>query len=256
MYHDLGHLGQQQAYGITAAAAGTTAAVTKGVATALQSTSKALSVIPIVGGIVAGVATILELFHVGEGCGQACIESAQTEQIFEIAADNILAAAKAGMITASQAVAAMQWIQQQGDAQMAQLAQTDSKAKAGQVNMDKVIQDEIKSVAPNTPPIPTDAPTAALDPTKLETSIFIQSGWYAQSRAAGASLALQAIAEVTGVASGTAAAPAAQIAPTTPGAAAGIVSEVESFVSSLTSTELVVGVGIVAALGYFALRKR
>jgi hypothetical protein len=249
MYRAVGKLGQvQKTYGEVGAGAGAVATVAK----AGSSFLPAVSAVPIVGGIIAGVAGLLALFHVGQGCGNACIESAQTEEIFEAATENILYAAKAGMITASQAQAAMQWILQQGDAAMTQLLQSDSKAKGGKTNMDKVIAQEIASIAPNVPPIPTDAPTRALDATALQASIFVQpgTGKYPQSVSAASSLALQAIAEATGISS-----QAVASASGSGTQSAGIVGQVESAIGGLTSTELVVGLGILGLLGYFALRR-
>jgi len=194
------------------------------------------------------VETLLSLFHVGQGCGQACITSADTEQIFEAAADDVYAAAKAGMITEAEAVAAIQWLQQQGDAQMANLAQSDSKAKSGQQNMDKTLQAEIAAVHGNTS-IPISVPTAALNPTQLTSSVFIQpgtSGWYADAVSQGSSLALQAIADATNVTA--AQAPAAAAGTATVSASGSLTSDVSSLFSGLSSTQLSIGVALIAAV--------
>jgi hypothetical protein len=229
MYHALGQVATKAETDI-GATAGTAGSVTAAAASSgLIAVSAATAWIPIVGGIIAGLATIAELFHVGQGCGNACIESAQTEQIFEAASDNIYAACKAGMLSGAQGVAAIQWLQEQGDSQMAQLSQSDKSAKAGQQNMDKTLAAEISSVQEA---FGNSVATVPLNPTQLESSIFIQpgaSGWYPQSISAAASLALQAIAEVTNVtsqataATTSAAQPAvvqSSLAPSSPGAAA------------------------------------
>ena len=181
----------------------------------------AASAIPIVGIAVAGVTALLSLFHVGQGCGQACITSAATEQIFEVAGWDVELAATAGMITQAQAVAALQWLLQQGQSIMQSLKQTDSKAGDGLTNLTNTLNTQIGAVQANnlnasdfsgsagpsaTPnnAIPVSAPTVALNPTTLENSIFVQpgaAGWYGNSVSQGASLALQAIADVTGVTS-------------------------------------------------------
>ena len=187
----------------------------------------AVSGVPVVGQVAQGLAQLVALFHVGQGCGTACTTSSETEQIFECAGWDVELAATAGQITQSQAVAALQWLLQQGEQAMASLEQTDAKAAAGLTNLQKMIQAQIAAVKANklvasdfsgeagpsaTPnsPIPISAPTATLDPTMLEESVFVQpgtSGWYANSVSQGASLALQAIADATNqVASASAAA--------------------------------------------------
>jgi len=244
MYHQLSQ-GAIQTEGQIAATAGVVTQVTSGVAKALQATSAAVSAIPIVGSIVGGIADILQIFHVGEGCGQACISSSETEQVFEAAADNVYYAVKAGQISSAQGVAAIQWLQEQGDAQMAQLAQTDSQAKAGQANMDKTLLNEIASVQS----LNVSAPTQPLNPTQLEQSLFIQpgaSGWYPQSIAAAASLALQAIADATGVTStgyapGYAGAPGATASLTIGGAAGDVLGELTSGPGLLVIGAVVLG---------------
>lgn len=246
----LAGLGQQQAYGIIAAGAGATAAIAKAATSSMTTVSSVASAIPIVGGIVAAAATLLSIFHVGRGCGNACIESSQAEQVFEVAAENVNSAYKAGMISGAQALAALEWLQQQGDAQMASLAQSDSKAKAGQQNMDKALGQMISS-------LPSDsnfsaAPTAALDANRLESSLFIQPGapgWYAASVSAGASMALQAIAEVAGItSSATSAAAAAGAAP----------EDLKAMISAplaTVSAHPLIALAVVGGLAWLLLRK-
>jgi hypothetical protein len=242
MYRHLGTVATQaegDVGALTSTTVGVTAAATS---SGLIAASAATSWIPIVGGVIAALATIAELFHVGQGCGNACIESAQTEQIFEAAADNVYYACKAGMLSGPQGVAAIQWLQEQGDSQMAQLEQTDKSASGGKTNMDKTLAAEISSVQSAFGSNPATVP---LNPTTLQSSIFIQpgtTGWYAQSIAAASSLALQAIAEATNITSNATAAaastagPAAvqsSLAPSSPGAQ--VVAPASSIPSELTS---------------------
>lgn len=236
----------QQAYSEVGVTAGTAASVAAAAAKAGLSISEA---VPVVGSIVAGVVGILALFHVGEGCGQACITSAQTEQIFEAAANNVGSAAKKGFITRAQALDALAWVQQQGDQQMAQLAASDKKATAGQKNMDKSIAGVIQATQSSSA-IPT-SPTQALDSTALQ-AIFIQpgaSGWYAASVSQGASLALQAIADATNLT-----AQASTVAAATSTASTSLTSlatAASSLFSGLTSTELMLGAGALVAILFF-----
>jgi hypothetical protein len=178
--------------------ASTTATISTSLATAA-----AVDPEPISKGVLAIVAGLSSLFHIGQGCGQACVIGSQAEQVYEAAADNILAVAKAGMLTSDQAVQAMQWIQQQGDAAMSQLAQTDSKAKAGLENMDKVIAAEIvdAQTLPNTQ-------TTPLDPSKMQ-ALFLSpgtKGWYSDSLASAQTIAAEAISQLPPLAATTASA--------------------------------------------------
>jgi len=249
MYHQLGQVATKAESEIGAAAS-VVGQVTSGIAKALQVTSAATSAIPIVGSIVAGVADILEIFHVGEGCGAACVDSAETEQIFEAAADNVYYAVKAGQISSAQGAVAIQWLQSQGDAQMAQLAQSDSKARAGQSNMDKTLVAEIASVQS----LSVSEPTQPLNPTALQSSVFMQpgtAGWYPQSIAAAASLALQAIAQATGVTS-AGYAPGYQGAP---GATASVSLDTGGILAELTSGPGLLVLGAVV-IGFLIFRGR
>ena len=237
MYRQLGFLEQQELQE-TKAVAGATGTVTAAATSAgLLPVIGATAAIPIVGGIIAGVAGILALFHVGEGCGSKCTVSADTEQIFEVAALDVEKACAAGQISQAQAIAAVQWLQAQGDQQMAQLAASDSSAKAGKANMDKALQSVIVGLQSNSQ-YPQTA-TVALNPTQLEGSIFIQpgaSGYVASSVTQGASLALQAIADVANVTSSVSA-----VAASTPATPSGIVAEAESPTGLLVIGGVLVG---------------
>jgi hypothetical protein len=220
----------------------------------------ATAAIPVIGAAVAGVEAILALFHVGQGCGQACVTAAETEQIFEVAGWDVELAATAGMITQAQAVAALQWLQAQGQATLTQLEQSDPQASKSLSNLNTTIGQQIAGVQANsftasdfsgdagpsaTPsnPIPTSAPTVTLDPTALENSIFVQpgaSGWYPNSVSQGASLALQAIADATGVTSATSASSMLSVDPTT--------GNVTVLGSTFSETQIVVGLGLAGLL--------
>lgn len=226
--------------------------------TGLQATSAGLKVasevasgltaIPIVGTVVAGLEAIVSLFHIGQGCGQACITSAATEQIFEVAGWDVELAGLAGMINQAQAVAALQWLLAQGESTMTSLQSTDSKAKAGLTNLTNTIQAQIEAVqngqafsasdfggdagpsAVTSGTIPVSAPTTALDATTLESSIFVPSnaaGYEPNSTSQGASLALQAIADATN-----------QVQTASTPASSGIVGDVESAFSGMSGSAL------------------
>jgi hypothetical protein len=220
----------------------------------------ATAAIPIVGAAVAGVEALISLFHIGQGCGNACTESSETEQIFEVAGWDIELAATAGMITQAQAVAALQWLLQQGQSAMQSLESSDSKAAAGLTNLTNTINAQIGSVQANnltaadfsgdagpsaTPnnPIPTSAPTVALNPSALESSIFVQpgaSGWNSSSVSQAASLALQAIANATNI-EASASASSSATSPTSTVAAA---LNTAATSLGLTSKQLLIGAAL------------
>ncbi len=240
--------------------------------TGLQATSAGLKVasevasgltaIPIVGTVVAGLEAIVSLFHIGQGCGQACITSAATEQIFEVAGWDVELAGLAGMINQAQAVAALQWLLAQGESTMTSLQSTDSKAKAGLTNLTNTIQAQIEAVqngqafsasdfggdagpsAVTSGTIPVSAPTTALDATTLESSIFVPSnaaGYEPNSTSQGASLALQAIADATN-----------QVQTASTPASSGIVGDVESAFSGMSGSALAI-LPVLAIGGLFLL---
>jgi hypothetical protein len=117
-------LGQTQtgqeiaSYTSTAGAVGG-AGVAIGASSGLIAASSAAIAVPVIGAAVALVALIAHF--VGGGCGNACVDSAKAEQIYEVAADDILAVAKLGMIGQADAIAAMQALLQGGQQHMAQL---------------------------------------------------------------------------------------------------------------------------------------
>lgn len=124
-----------------ATATGAAASVAAGTAGTLATV--AVAAIPIVGAV-AALGALLAQF-IGGGCGSACVNAAETEQIYEAAADNLLAVGKAGMITRDEAIAGMQALIQAGVQHEAQLATKQGQAGSG--NLTKVINAEIAAFA-------------------------------------------------------------------------------------------------------------
>ena len=147
--------------------------------------------------IVAAVGALTELVSsfIGGGCGQACINSAQAEQIYEIAGDDLAKAYNLGMITADEYSTGIENVISAGTQHMQALEATDPSASKGLANMLKSIPSA--SATPNGP-TPGSVP---LDLAALQAA-FIQpgaSGWYAGSVSAGTQLALtylQALAQL------------------------------------------------------------
>ncbi len=192
MYVKLGQLGiTQQQLATTQAAAGAAAGVASAIPAAAGASLGTIAgvsmTIPIVGGIVAGVAGLAALFHLGQGCGQACVSAATAEQVYEWASDMVKKALDAGMLTGQQAYQAGQWLIQQAKANM---SGGDSHMAAGLNNAIKVINNELPASLATSHP----TQTTPLDPTRL-ASMFpkSKSGWYNVSVTDGNSLALQAI---------------------------------------------------------------
>ena len=164
---------------------------TSAVVSSSLATAAAVDPEPISKAVLAIVAGLASVFHIGQGCGQPCVDAAKAEQVFEAAADNILSAGNAGMLSASDAVAAMEYILAQGDQTMSQF--TTKQGAAGKTNMDKVIANEI-SLAQGLPA----AQSSPLDPTKLQ-SLFIApgaSGWYSDSLSSAETIAAESITQL------------------------------------------------------------
>jgi hypothetical protein len=146
----------------------------------------AAAAIPIVGAIVALGALIASF--IGGGCGNACIESSQAEQIYEVACDDLQHVAALGMIAQSDYEAAIQALVQGGQQHLAQLQQQgDKQAAAGAKNLTKSTAGNVSYASQ----VPASA-TTPLDLTKAQ-AVFVQpgAGWYAASVASGNQLALQ-----------------------------------------------------------------
>jgi hypothetical protein len=215
-----------------------------GAAAATGAAAAALSVIPIIGLAAAAVAILAQF--IGKGCGQACIASAETEQVFEVAADIVGEAANLGMITGAEASAIMQVILQSGTAQLQKLAQTDSSANGGLKNMTNVISPMITSVETQTPTI-----TAALNVNTVISSWLgrtNQAGWYASQLAAGEQLATQLLSEL----------PIPSQSAATSAAGGSLVADVENAASSagsvvgVSGTTVLIGIAAIVALWMFA----
>lgn len=154
--------------------------------------AEAAIVIPVIG-IAIGVALLLVGF-LGGGCGAPCVEGSKAEQIYEAAADDILAVFKLGMITAAQAVAIMAHLIAAGQQHLAGF--NTPQANKGADNMQKVIQAEIADVAEAKP-----AKATPLNLTEAHLHYVQGPGWYPDSLVAAGQLAdeyLQALTPAKG----------------------------------------------------------
>jgi hypothetical protein len=199
-----------------------TAADSAVISKSLSTAAPYTAAIPVVGPIIAGILEIASAFHIGEGCGAACTDATNTETPFELAGWNVELAGLAGMITQEQALAALEWLMQQGTSALQQLQQTDPHAGNSIVNLTNAMNAQIAGVrdssyqwnasanfsnlqgpgATLSNPIPVSAPTAALDPQALQSSIFVQpgaKGWPTGVPSSAQNLALQAIAYATNI---------------------------------------------------------
>lgn len=167
----------------TGEAAVATAGAAAGVALPLIGATAA---IPFVGPIIA-LASLIFGF-IGGGCGNACIESSQAEQIYEVAAEDLAAVAKLGMIGQADFSAGIQAIIQGGQQHLETLQQQgDASAASGLTNFNKATSTYSSFAAT----LPATAPNA-LNLTTAQAA-FIQpgaSGWYAASVTSGNQLAL------------------------------------------------------------------
>lgn len=158
-----------------------------------QLAAAAATVLPVIG-IAIGLGLILVHF-LGHGCGEACIDAAKAEQIYEAAADDVYAVFKLGMITAAQAVAIMVHLFSAGTQHMGTFG--TAQANKGALNMQRVISAEIadlpKTPQPKAQPLNLDAARAAY---------VTGPGWYPDSLQAAAQLAdsyLEALSGKKGV---------------------------------------------------------
>jgi hypothetical protein len=172
----------QEAGGIVGAGSGIAATILTAAAV-----SGPLAPIVAAGG---AVIALLSSF-IGGGCGTACTDASQAEQIYEAAVDNLSAvSSKLGMISSAEFISGAQQILASGQQHMEALS-AQKQAANGAANMEKDISQMI-SAAPNTLP---PARTAALNVSAAQ-AVFIggpggasTSGWYAGSVAAAAQLA-------------------------------------------------------------------
>lgn len=144
---------------------------------------------PVVAAVGAVVALISEFF--GGGCGAACTESAELEQVPEAALDDLAAVAQSqpGAVSQSMFQEAYNAIIQYGQQQLSALAQKDSQANAGLTNLSSST-----NYSSFIAELPEEA-TVALDVDAAETTIdsHATQGWYAESVEAGNQLALQIV---------------------------------------------------------------
>lgn len=126
------------------------------------------------------LASVLAGF-IGGGCGQACIEASQAEQIYERAVDDIYHVAQAGMITANEFLTGAQNFLAAGQQHLTQLLQSgDSKARGGLTNM----QSSIGGVTSKASSL-SQTRTAILDLNAAASLFGSSAGWYAGSASAG-----------------------------------------------------------------------
>ncbi|HEV2498630.1 MAG TPA: hypothetical protein VGY31_03505 [Terriglobia bacterium] len=132
-------------------------------------------------GIGAGLAVlIMELF---KGANPLQVPAAKAEQIYEVAADNMLSLEKAGIITEAQSVAGMQALITAGQQEEASLqSQIGTPAVKGSTNLTNVIQAEIVD-AEGVSPLPALLTGVTLQ--EAEAHYYInpsnENGWYPQS---------------------------------------------------------------------------
>lgn len=180
------------------------------------------------------------------GCGAPCTTSATTEQVYEVAADDIYSAAAAGFISGSQAVALIQQTLAAGQQQMAQLAQSDPKAQGGMQNMTRILQSIMNRA---------NAIGAATKAFDLQSAMAgfknpNTKGWEPGTVSAGNGLAQQALASIAGSTSSSA---SPQTAAKTGGSTLAAGATIQNLLAPLTSsTGLLLGalaVGLILAFG-------
>jgi hypothetical protein len=137
--------------------------------------------------IVAAVGELTELVSsfIGGGCGQACIASAQAEQIYEYAGQCLDAVAKAGMLSQGDLVSGLESILSAGQQHLQSLESQDPQAAKGLTNLTSTLTSDINAAGG----IPSVAPNP-LDISQAATLFPSTTGWYAGSASAGAQLAL------------------------------------------------------------------
>lgn len=216
-------------------------ATTAGLNVVAQSSSNlaesAAAAIPIVGAVVA-IGALLASF-LGGGCGEACIESSQAEQIYEVACDDLTAVAKLGMLAQSDYANGIQTFVQAGIQHLQSLQQQgDSKAAAGITNLQKSTQGNVS--------YESSVPAAASVPLNLTTAqnAFIapnESGWYAASITAGNQLALAYLQSLPSASAGGSS--ALSVSPT---------GSVMLLGQTFSIGEIILALALIAGVVYFA----
>jgi hypothetical protein len=194
--------------------------------------------------IVAGVGELVSLISsfVGGGCGSACVQAAEAEQIYEYAGQCLDAVAAAGMLGQNDLLTGLETILNAGVQHMQALA-SDPKAAAGTTNLQKTLGSDITGASQYPPTAPN-----ALNITQAQTLFPGTSGWYASSASAGAQLALAYLNSVPSAAASTSTATGVVSSIAT---AIGLPATVTIAGVSLSSSTILIGVAIVAGLLYF-----
>lgn len=171
-----------QLVGVGAGMTASVAALAHAGSAALLGTTAAS--VPVIGGIVAGVALIAALIFKGADPRQ--VPASKIEQVFQGAADKLYRAVQAGMITVDQAVAGMEMFIDMGKEIYSQNpslgAATNSPGGKGIANMVKVIEAEEAAARQ----LHGTAIKAEIDPNAVKNFYPTQgtSGWYSESLAA------------------------------------------------------------------------
>jgi len=134
-----------------------------------------LPIDPLVGGIILGIGAVAALMGKLFGANPKNVPASQAEQVFEAAADNAYAVSKAGMVSRSNAIAAMQQFLEMGTQYINGLKLGTAGSQAVS-NMTKVIQAEIAAAQ--------SLPTAATKPIDIAAAHSVYKrggGWYPAS---------------------------------------------------------------------------
>lgn len=141
-----------------------------------------------------GILSLVRAFHLGGGCGAPCVDASQVEQVYEVAADFLLAVAEAGFITQSEASQAMPQLIRAGQENEANLG--SQQAQAGAENLTRVITAELNAV---TERVPASQSLRAWDRSQaiqvFEQAVPPSRGWYQTAYAKGQALAVRIIEE-------------------------------------------------------------
>jgi hypothetical protein len=163
-----------------------------GTATALTTTGLVSGAIAGPIGIAAGLLAA-ELMNVFSGCGQACIDASKALQVYEVAANDIINVAQAGLISGAQAQNLVQQVINLGLQNLQSLAQQDSKAQNGVTILSQQASTYLQQAG---------SFGNASQPFTLAKAMAVfmnpnTSGWYSDSVSAGNSLATQLLASLS-----------------------------------------------------------
>lgn len=209
------------------------AATAVGSSAGLIAASTAAIAVPVIGAAVALVALIASF--IGGGCGNACIESAEAEQIYEVACDDLQHVAQLGMLGQSDYETGINALIQGGQQHMQALESSDKQASKGLTNLNKSTAGNVSFAGS----LPATA-TVPLNLTQAQ-AVFIQpgaSGWYSSSVTAGNQLALTYLQEL-------ASQQASQTSGVSVSPSTGTVSVLGT---TFSTTNLVIGLAVIAGL--------